>query len=108
MESLLTIEEAAQVLGVSKAQIRQWTHEESIPNLKLGGLVRFRRKEIEIWLSKKREKGSRKRTEDADILITSCQQGVGTRTQWKKDYRKIKDCLATLKSDLKKGERNQS
>ena len=57
MENLLTPQEIADVLGVSKSTIYQWTHQEYIPHVKLGRFVRFRKSQIEIWLEKKAKKG---------------------------------------------------
>jgi len=57
MENLLTPQEIAEVLGVSKSTIYQWTHQEYIPHVKLGRFVRFRKSQIEIWLEKKAKKG---------------------------------------------------
>ena len=67
MENLLTPQEIADVLGVSKSTIYQWTHQEYIPHVKLGRFVRFRKSAIEIWLEKKAKKGRDKKRIDIDL-----------------------------------------
>jgi excisionase family DNA binding protein len=47
---LLTTDEVAELLKVSSKTIRQWVYLRRIPNLKMNGLVRFVKKDIEAWL----------------------------------------------------------
>jgi excisionase family DNA binding protein len=47
---LLTTEEIAELLKVPAKTIRQWVYLRRIPNLKMNGLVRFVKKDIETWL----------------------------------------------------------
>lgn len=53
MDKLLGIEEIAGILGVEVSTVYNWTHRKAIPFIKIGKLVRFRRREIEIWLEEK-------------------------------------------------------
>jgi hypothetical protein len=61
VEELLTVDEVARILKVSKAWVRQHAAGEDgralrpnpIPCLRTGKILRFRRIDIEIWISKK-------------------------------------------------------
>jgi excisionase family DNA binding protein len=55
-KKLLTIDELAEMLSVSKNTIYAWTHERRIPHVKLGRNVRFNPEKIEAWLKKKEVK----------------------------------------------------
>ncbi|MEW6410929.1 MAG: helix-turn-helix domain-containing protein [Candidatus Zixiibacteriota bacterium] len=59
-ERLLTPQEVADYLNVKKSTIYGWTHEEKIPHLKLGNLVRFRKEDIERWLKTRTRKARRR------------------------------------------------
>ncbi|MEI9478806.1 MAG: helix-turn-helix domain-containing protein [Deltaproteobacteria bacterium] len=52
MEELLTIKEVAANLKVSPWTIRAWCSQKFIPYFKLRGAVRFREREVELWLKK--------------------------------------------------------
>lgn len=67
MENLLTPQEIADVLGVSKSTIYQWTHQEYIPHIKLGRFVRFRQSQVEKWLTQREIKGRKSRSLNIDI-----------------------------------------
>jgi len=69
MEKLLTPQEVADYLGVKKSTIYQWTHQEYIPHVKLGKLVRFRLKDIDEWLERKTVSGRTSRSIDVSELI---------------------------------------
>ncbi len=56
-KSLLTVEEVAEYLRVKVSTIYNWTHVEYIPHIKLGRVLRFRRDDIDKWLTKKTKKG---------------------------------------------------
>ena len=57
MEDLLTIDELAAKLKVSRWTIRAWLAKSFIPSFKLNGLVRFRSSEIDAWLRQKYRAG---------------------------------------------------
>ena len=57
MEELLTVEEMAQKLKVSRATIYEWCSLRYIPYYKLRGANRFRWSQIEIWLKKNMYQG---------------------------------------------------
>ena len=61
MNRLLTSDEVADLLGVQKSTIYQWTHEGFIPYVKLGRCVRFRTADIEKWVEKRAEAGRQTR-----------------------------------------------
>ena len=49
---LLNAQEMADFIGVKQSTIYQWTHQDYIPHVKLGKLVRFKVEDIEKWLKK--------------------------------------------------------
>ncbi|MHC9544630.1 MAG: helix-turn-helix domain-containing protein [Vulcanimicrobiota bacterium] len=49
MESLLTIEEAAEYLRLKPKTIRNWISMRKIPYRKIGRYIRFDRKSLELW-----------------------------------------------------------
>ncbi len=57
MDKLLTPQEVADLLGVQKSTIYQWTHQGYIPHVKLRNLVRFRPKAISEWVDRKQTTG---------------------------------------------------
>ena len=61
MERLLNINELAQMLGVEQSTIYAWTHQKTIPFIKIGKLVRFRLSDVESWLETKMVKPEEKR-----------------------------------------------
>ncbi len=50
IDKLLTAQEISELLGVKKSWIYYMTHLKKIPHIKIQGLLRFRRSEIENWL----------------------------------------------------------
>ncbi len=52
MDRLLTPEEVCEYLQIKQSMLYRMTSEGRIPFLKLGGLLRFRRSEIEAWLQR--------------------------------------------------------
>ena len=48
---LLTLQEVCGLLKVSKAYIYSLTHLKKIPHIKMSGLLRFRRSDIDDWLA---------------------------------------------------------
>jgi len=63
-DKLLTVQEIAEYLGVQVSTIYQWTHQEFIPHVKLGKLVRFKIDTVDKWIKKKSVKGRMKRSID--------------------------------------------
>jgi excisionase family DNA binding protein len=55
MEKYIDVKELSQNLSVKPMTIYGWIHDGMIPHVKLGKLVRFRVKEIDEWLEKKRK-----------------------------------------------------
>jgi excisionase family DNA binding protein len=51
---LMTIEEAAERLGVSVRHVRRLVHERRIPFIKWGHLLRFDPEDIEAWIEENR------------------------------------------------------
>jgi len=54
MEKLLTPDEVCSLLGIEKSTLYAWTSRRRIPFLKINGLLRFREKDLEQWLRKKK------------------------------------------------------
>jgi len=69
MTKLLTPQQTADVLGVQKSTIYQWTHQGYIPHVKLGKLVRFREKKVMEWVEKRSCSGTKTRRINAKNLI---------------------------------------
>lgn len=53
-DKMMTINELAEFLSVSRHTIYGWTSMRSLPYYKLGRTVRFRKKDIEAWLEKQK------------------------------------------------------
>lgn len=51
MSELMTTQELAQELKFSARTIRQWAQQGRLPAIRIGGQLRFRRRDIESWLS---------------------------------------------------------
>lgn len=54
MQSLIDIDELAQYLKLKKQTIYNWLHQRKISGIKVGGVWRFDRREIEAWLKSRR------------------------------------------------------
>ncbi len=58
METLMTVDEVAHMLGLKKSTVYSWTHSGYIPHIKVSrNCVRFRQRDIMNWLEKKAVKG---------------------------------------------------
>jgi len=53
MCKLMNVDEVAELLGVKKSTINQWTHLEYILHVKLGKLLRFKEEELQRCLGRK-------------------------------------------------------
>ena len=60
MQKYLNIKELSEILGYSCRAIYEWTHIGFIPHYKFSKGVRFKRTEIENWLSARKCKGRKK------------------------------------------------
>jgi excisionase family DNA binding protein len=49
-DPLLSVEEAAEFLGVSPYTVRQWARERRIPAIRLGRYWRFRQSSLDAWI----------------------------------------------------------
>lgn len=54
MTKLIDIEELAMYLKLKRQTIYNWLHEGKISGMKVGGVWRFDRKEIDSWLKSRR------------------------------------------------------
>jgi len=54
MPSLLDIDDLASYLKLKKQTIYNWLHQRKITGIKVGGVWRFDRREIESWLKSRR------------------------------------------------------
>ncbi len=54
MPSLLDIDDLASYLKLRKQTIYNWLHQRKITGIKVGGVWRFDRREIESWLKSRR------------------------------------------------------
>ena len=57
MSRLMTPQEVAEMLQVRPSTIYQWVHQEFIPHVKLGRLLRFRECDVMAWLEKRAKEG---------------------------------------------------
>ena len=53
----LTLDELSVILKIKPKTLRQWVYQGRIPNLKINGLLRFERRDIEAWLLSQRRSG---------------------------------------------------
>lgn len=67
MTSLLTIKELAQTLKVSERTIYQMVSEDYVPYVKIRHSLRFKEKDIEIWLNKLSRRGRARRVPEIEI-----------------------------------------
>ena len=56
-DKLMKSDETAEQLGVKKSTIYRWTHEESIPDLRIGRFVRFKANVELRWLNSQMSNG---------------------------------------------------
>jgi len=54
MAKLIDIDELADYLKLKRQTIYNWLHERKISGIKVGGVWRFDRKEIDEWLNSRR------------------------------------------------------
>ena len=54
MPRLIDIDELADYLKLKKQTIYNWLHQGRISGLKVGGVWRFDRREVDLWLKSKR------------------------------------------------------
>jgi excisionase family DNA binding protein len=54
MPRLIDIDELAEYLKIKKQTIYNWLSERKISGIKVGGVWRFDRKEVDAWLKSKR------------------------------------------------------
>lgn len=54
MPKLIDIDELAAYLKLRKQTIYNWLHQGKISGIKMGGVWRFERREIDTWLKSKR------------------------------------------------------
>lgn len=56
MSRLLNIDELANYLRLRKQTIYNWLHEGRISGIKVGGVWRFEKKEVDAWLKSRHQK----------------------------------------------------
>ena len=54
MSRLINVDELADYLRLKKQTIYNWLHERKISGIKVGGVWRFDRRDIDLWLKSKR------------------------------------------------------
>ena len=67
MDDLLDINELAKKMHVKVSTVYGWVHEDYIPHIKLGRLVRFSEKKIEEWIRNKEHKGRLQRIPEVTL-----------------------------------------
>lgn len=53
MERLWDVKDVSEYLKVPVATLRQWCSKKSLPYVKIGGHVRFRKEDVEKWVAQK-------------------------------------------------------
>jgi excisionase family DNA binding protein len=53
-KELLSTEETAEFLGISKNTLYEWIVQKKIPHFKVGRLVKFKKEDLDSWLKKKK------------------------------------------------------
>lgn len=66
-DTIMTIEEVAKYIKVSERTVLDWAQKGGIPAGKLGNVWRFKKSEIDIWISKKMKNGKEKKQELSDL-----------------------------------------
>ena len=61
MSELLTAQEVADFLKVKLSTIRNWTHIQYIPHVKLRASVRYNRADVEDWMRRCKVEGRTRR-----------------------------------------------
>jgi excisionase family DNA binding protein len=56
MQRLLNVEELAQYLNLQKQTIYNWLYQKKISGIKIGGVWRFDKREIDKWLREQARK----------------------------------------------------
>lgn len=51
MDKLMTIKDTSEYMQISKWTLYRWIKEKNIPVYKIGGLDRFKKNELDQWLS---------------------------------------------------------
>lgn len=67
LEQLLTINQLSEVLQIKVPTIYGWVHEDYIPYVKIGRLVRFEEDEVFKWLERKKSKGRIERVPNMNL-----------------------------------------
>ena len=91
--ALLTIHDVAQWLTIKPATLYAWVVQGKIPALKIHGIIRFRRDELEAWIEVFRTETPeppppsvrRPRSSDINAIIATAKAGVYTRDRGKPD-----------------------
>jgi excisionase family DNA binding protein len=53
-DPLLSVRDAAEILGVSRNIVYVWARESRVPCFKLNGVLRFKRADLEAWMEDNR------------------------------------------------------
>lgn len=69
MKSLLRPNEVAEMVGVEKSTIYQWTHTGFIPHVKVGKCLRFHEAKLLEWLEKRSVAGRTTRRVDVPTIL---------------------------------------
>ncbi|TAN59415.1 DNA-binding protein [bacterium] len=58
MAKLMDVDELAKYLRLRRQTIYNWLHDKKISGIKVGGVWRFDRREVDNWLKSKHQKSS--------------------------------------------------
>jgi excisionase family DNA binding protein len=54
-EKFLTVPDVASILSVKQSTVYQWAKSKEIPHYRLGRIVRFKRKDLDVWIEDHRK-----------------------------------------------------
>ena len=52
-KGLMSVEEAADYLGVKRSTLYRWKYERKIPCIKVGHLLKFKKDQLDTWLEER-------------------------------------------------------
>ncbi|MEW6374550.1 MAG: helix-turn-helix domain-containing protein [Thermodesulfobacteriota bacterium] len=70
-EKFLTVPEVASILSVRPSTVYQWASSGEIPHYRLGRIMRFKRKDLEVWVEGFRKERIDHRRKTREILSST-------------------------------------
>jgi excisionase family DNA binding protein len=67
VNELLSVKQVAEYLQLKRDTIYAWARQGKIPVIRVGGILRFRRKDIEAWLTEHTNADAQESTEEEAV-----------------------------------------